>query len=254
MLVDGRRSGPANLLALVASHGPSAGGGLFPDMGQDGEPVFVTGERIIWSGRMHVGFLRQRANNRPLDRIWELPEPAEVWLTDRRLVFTCKKFTEGDWKTAWMDWTEFLASSVNSIRAELKRYGRRAVGQIRYEWPTSIELMRRRVRMRQVSYLGVDCVDPWDDAIVRLVLFDKSAEHVAGLTRMIVTASAAYRLTRSLPAGAEALLRQQADCPVTADQTHPFGSGPGDSGQLPSLDPGATLTFPLPGAIKISGA
>jgi hypothetical protein len=250
MLVDGRR-GPANLLALVSSHGATAGGGMFPDMGQDGQPLFATGEHTIWQGRMHVGFLRQRANNRPLDRIWELPEPAEVWMTDRRLVFTCKKFTEGDWKTAWTDWTEFLASTVNSIRAEVKRYGKRAVGQVRYEWPTSIQLMSRRVRMRRVTYLGIDCVDPWDDAIVRLVLYDKAQEQVIGLTRMMVTANAAYRLSRSLPDGAEALLKQQAHVPVTSDQRHPFG--PGESPRLPTLSLGETLTFPLPGAIKISG-
>jgi hypothetical protein len=253
MLVDGRRGGPASLLALVSSHGASAGG-LFPDMDQDGQPVFAPGERTIWSGRMRVGFLRQRADNRPLDRIWELPEPAEVWLTDRRLIFTCKKFTEGDWKTAWMDWTEFLASTVNSIRAELKRHGKRAIGQIRYEWPTSIQLMSRRVRMRQVTFVGIDCVDPWDDAIVRLVLYDKSQEHAADLARIVVSACAAYRLSRSLPDGAEALLRQQAVHPITSDQRRPFGSGPGESPQPASLSPGETLTFPLPGATKISAA
>jgi hypothetical protein len=248
----GRVGGPVNLLALVPRHAASAGGGLFPDVGQDGQPVFGAGEGAVWSGKLHVALLRQRANNRPLDRIWEFPEPAEVWLTDRRLVFICKKFTAGDWKTAWLDWTDFLASAVNSIRAEMKRYGRLAVGQVRYEWPVSVELMSRRVKLRQLIFLGIDCIDPWDDAIVRLVLYDKSEESVAGLTRKMVVANAAYRLNGSLPDGEAAVLRQQAAHPITSDQRHPFGPGPGDSQQAVALRQGETLTFSLPGATKIS--
>lgn len=249
---DGRGSGPVNLLSIASRHTASGGGGLFPDTSEVGQPIFEPGEHTIWSGRTRVGLLRQRANDRPLTRVWELPEPAELWLTDRRLVFTCRKFVASDWKTAWLDWTEFLASTVNSISVEMKRHGRVAIGQVRYEWPVNLQLMNRRVKMRQLTLLGINCVDPWDDAIVRLVLYDKSQEVVADLTRMMVTANAAYRLRRSGSAAA-VLLRKQAQYPVTDDQRHPFGSAAGDSHRFTGLRPGELMTFSLPGAIKISG-
>lgn len=252
MPTEVRRGGPANLLTLVPRHHASSGGGLFPDIGEDGQPVFAADEAALWSGKLHVGLLRQRADNRPLARVWELPEPAEVWLTDRRLIFSCKKFTAGDWKTAWMGWEDFLVSAVNSISAEARRFGRQAIGQVRYEWPASLQLMSRRVKLRQLVLLGIDCVDPWDDAVVRLVLYDKSQAPVADLTRRFVTASAAYRLHRSLPDGATTLLQQQAEYPITSDQRHPFGSSPGDSAQLTALRPGESMTFSLPGATKIA--
>ncbi len=249
---DGRGSRPVNLLSIVSRHSASAGGGLFPDISEDGQPIFEPGERTMWSGRLRVGLLRQRANDRPLARVWELPEPAEVWLTDRRLVFICRKFTAGDWKTAWLDWTDFLASTVNSISAEMRRHGRVAIGQVRYEWPVSLQLTSRRVNMRQLTLLGINCVDPWDDAIVRLVLYDKSQELVADLTRMMITANAAYRLHRSAPAATAVLLSQHAQYPVTDDQRHPFGSAAGDSHRFTDLRPGESMTFSLPGATKIS--
>jgi hypothetical protein len=249
----GPGSRPVNLLSIVSRHSASAGGGLSPDISEDGQPIFEPGEDTIWSGRLRAGLLRQRANDRPLARVWEFPVPAEVWLTDRRLVFICRKFTASDWKTAWLDWTELLASTVNSISAEMRRFGRVAIGQVRYEWPVSVQLMSRRVNMRQLTLLGVDCVDPWDDAIVRLVLYDKSQELVADLTRMMVTANAAYRLRRSAPVGAAILLRQHTQCPITDDQRHPFGSAAGGSHRFTGLRPGESMTFSLPGATKISG-
>jgi len=250
---DGRGSRPINLLSIVSRHAASAGGGLFPDISEHGQPIFEPGEATIWSGRLRAGLLRQRANDRPLARVWELPEPAEVWLTDRRLVFICRKFTAGDWKTAWLDWTDLLASTVNSISAEMRRHGRVATGQVRYEWPVSLQLMSRRVNLRQLTLLGIDCVDPWDDAVVRLVLYDKSQELVAGLARMMITANAAYRLQRSAPAGAAVLLSQHAQYPVTDDKRRPFGSAAGDSHRFTGLRPGESMTFSLPGATKISG-
>ncbi|MGO9077856.1 MAG: hypothetical protein ACLQDY_02285 [Streptosporangiaceae bacterium] len=253
MLGDGPGIGPVNLISIVPRHSASAGGGLFPDISDDGQPSFESSEHTIWSGGLRVGLLRQRANDRPLARIWEFPEPAEVWLTDRRLAFICRKFTAGDWKTAWLDWTEFLASTVNSISAEMKRHGRLAIGQVRYEWPVSFQLMSRRVNMRQITLLGVNCVDPWDGAIVRLVLYDKSQELVAHVTRMMIKANAAYRLHRSAPADAAVLLSQLAQYPITDDQRRPFGSAAGDSHRFSGLRPGESMTFSMPGATKISG-
>jgi hypothetical protein len=251
---------PVNLLTVVRRDAASVGGSLFPSMGDTGEPVFDTDERTLWSGPLRVFLLRERANGRPLVLTWEFPAPANVWLTDRRLVFSCKKFTAGDWKKlaiAWTDsvgfLTEALASTVNSVTAEARRHGRIAVGQVRHEWPVNVRLTRHKPRVgRQQALLGLTCVDPWDDAQVRLLLGDSSESLIAGLAQTAVQAIAEHRLRRSVPEEAVALLTQQEAHPVTTDGRHPFGPGPESSNVFSGRPSRDALTFSLPGAAKIS--
>lgn len=77
-----------------------------------------------------------------------------------------------------------------------------------------------------------------------------SAAYLTG--RMMLTAIAAHRLSRSAPADAAALL-QHAQYPITEDQRHPFGSAAGDPHHFTGLRTGKSMTFSLPGAMKISG-
>jgi len=258
---DGKAAAPpTNLLTVVRRDAALAGGHLFPTMDDTGKPVFDADERTIWSGSLRAYFLRQRENGRPLVRVWELPGPAEVWLTDRRLVFTCSKFTAGDWKkmaVAWISWDEFwnelITSTVKTIAAEKRRHGRIAVGQVRHEWPVDVLLTRQKPRVgRQQTVLGLTCVDPWDDALVRLVLVDPSESVIAGLSRAVIQAIASHRLRESVPEEAAALLTQQEHNPVTTDGAHPLGSAPGGSEVFAGQPLKHAMTFSLPGATKIS--
>ena len=236
---------PINMLTIVPRNAASIGGRIFPDIDAMGDPVFETDERIIWHDSLRISVLRQRANDRPLAVIWESPVPASVWLTDRRLVFSCKKFTSGDWKVAWMDWGELLVSTVNSVSAEIHRFGKMAIGQIRHEWPIGIFLKRLKPRIgRQLTLMGVTCIDPWDDAQVRLNLGSTSETVMTELAQAAVQAAAAHRLVRAVSPEAVEVLKQQAERPTAGDHR--------SLDAFSAVRPGESITFPLPGATKIS--
>jgi hypothetical protein len=78
--------------------------------------------------------------------LWTLPTTTDLTMTDRRLVFSCRKYTEesqlwGKWGVGPVDIAiEAVASAVRAITAGKARRGKQAAGQLRFEWPTSVGL------------------------------------------------------------------------------------------------------------------
>jgi hypothetical protein len=248
-------TGPNNLLRVSSLRSAPSAISLFPQTTTAGSPVFASDEKVIWQGPLDAAVLRQKADDRPLAPIWEFPVAASVWVTNHRLLYVCKKFIAGEWKWAWTEETGVLVSAVNSIRAVSRRVGRIAVGQVRHEWPVDVLLMREKPALgRSRAVFGITCVDPWDDALVRLLLRDSDHAKVAGFTRMVIKTIGGYRLASnaSIDAGTKSQLAHQIQSPVTREGEHPFGA------DECALDPFASrvadkpMFFVLGGAIKIS--
>jgi hypothetical protein len=247
-------AGPNNLLLIRRLHEPSECGSMFPALDGRVSPMLDVDERVIWHGPLRTGVLRQKADGGRLILRWEFAAAADVWLTDRRVVYTCRKFTAGDWKTAWTGVEDALASSVNSITAQAHRLGRIAVGHVRHEWPIDVVLARQVPRVaKPKAVVGITCVDPWDDALVRLRFHDPDHAKMAGVARILIRTIAERRLAAdgALAPDAAATLGRQRHSPVTVDGQHPFGSGPTVADPFGGLAAGKMLAFSLPGAVKI---
>jgi hypothetical protein len=249
-------SGAYNL--VIVANGPTLKsdlGPVFPRLGEDGSPVLGQGEHVLWQGVLNASVLRQISDNLPLKVVWKFPVGANVWVTDRRLVYSCKKFEAGRWKTAFFEETGPLVATVESVKAVAHRVGKVAAGQVCYEWPTQFLLLRNKTWLgAKGAALGMTCVDPWDDALVRLLLSDRNETKVADVARIVIRAIAERRLASDGPLTDDkrAALAAQAQNPVTQSGEHPFGTISQDSlNPFASAPYGKAMSFALQGATKI---
>ncbi len=244
----------ANNLAVVAK-GPTMEsdlGPVFPRFADDGSPVLGLGEHVLWQGVLNASVLRQISDNLPLKTVWKFPVGADVWVTDRRVVYSCKKFEAGEWKTAFFEETGPLVAAVESAKAVAHRVGKVAAGQVCYEWPTQFLLLRNKTWMGlKAATLGMTCVDPWDDALVRLLLSDRNEEKVADVARIVIQAIAEWRLASSLTDDTRVALIEQAQNPVTQAGEHPFGTSDNWRNPFAEAPYGKAMLFTLQGATKI---
>jgi hypothetical protein len=227
-------------------------GPISPRLADDGSPVLAQGEHVLWQGALNTSVLRQISNNLPLKTVWKFPVGADVWVTDRRVVYACKKFEAGEWKTALMEETGPLVAAVESAKAVAHRVGKVAVGQVWYEWPTQCLLLRNKTWLgSKAATLGMTCVDPWDDALVRLLLSDRNEAKVAEVARIVIRAIAEQRLASPVTEDARAALAAQAQNPVTQSGEHPFGTSDNSRDPFTGVGYGKAMFFTLAGATKI---
>jgi hypothetical protein len=246
-------SGGYNL--VIVTKDPTLGsdlGPVFPRLADDGSPVLGQGEQVLWQGVLNVSALRQISDNLSLKTVWRFPVGADVWVTDQRVVYCCKKFEAGEWKTAFFEETGPLVAAVESAKAVAHRVGKMAVGQVWYEWPAQFLLLRNRTWLgSKAATLGVTCVDPWDDALVRLLLSDRNEAKVAEVARILIRAIAEQRLVSPLTEDARAALAAQSQNPVTQSGEHPFGTSDNSRDPFTGVAYGKAMFFTLAGATKI---
>ena len=246
-------SGAYNL--VIVAKGPALEsdlGPVVPRVADDGSPVLGQDEHVLWRGVLNASVLRQISDDLPLKTVWKFPVGADVWVTDRRVIYSCKKFEAGEWKTAFFEETGPLVAAVESAKAVAHRVGKMAVGQVWYEWPVQFLLLRNKTRLGlKGAALGVTCVDPWDDALVRLLLSDRNEAKVANVARIVIRAIAERRLASPLTDQARAALAAQAQNPVTRSGEHPFGPSDNSRDPFSSAAYGEAMYFTLEGATKI---
>lgn len=248
-------AGPNNLLRIASLRSPPPASPVFPQTTIAGLPVFGSGEKVIWQGSLNAAVLRQKADGRPLASVWTFPVPANVWVTNHRLLYTCKKFTAGEWKWAWAEETGPLVSTVNSITAVSRRVGRIAAGQVCHEWPVDVLLMREKPGIGRIrAVFGITCVDSWDDALVRLVLRDSDHAKVAALAHTVIKTICECRVAGNpvLDANSRSQLARQAESPMTKEGERPFGAGGCTLDPFAGQSASKPMFFLLNGAIKIS--
>jgi hypothetical protein len=132
------------LLAVREDGDDSRGDLIWPIFDADtSTPRLEAGEPVLlqfWATVSQHGYV-----NGHWTKTWDLPEPCQVTVTDRRVVYVCRKFQKG---SSWVGFgvvgatVAGTAMAISAVRARRRRAGRAAVGQLRHEWLVSAILRR----------------------------------------------------------------------------------------------------------------
>lgn len=145
--------------ALVEINEPGEPGGpAWPELDADGIPVLEPGETVHAQIRASLKFMGGSDPDRLKPRC-EPDDKADVWITDRRVVYTISAYDKGARHGAFentMTGIALKAASRGAARA--RRGGKIAAGQVRYEWPVDVVVHDRlRGPMKRVGLFAYDC-------------------------------------------------------------------------------------------------
>jgi hypothetical protein len=115
---------------------------FYPLVQPDGTIRFASNEAALWRGKANVGEYLYTEQFDDYDRLWELPEPADVLITNRRIVFMCERWSVGGgWRShGTAPVTTALLNAASKMRAAAQRRGVVMVGHCRWEWPVFIHV------------------------------------------------------------------------------------------------------------------
>jgi hypothetical protein len=115
---------------------------FYPPVEPDGNVRLLAGETVLWRGQVCVGEFLFTQEFDDFDRLWDLPEPADVVVTSERVAFLCARWTAGGgWRSHGMaPITTMALNAASKMRAAARRRGVVIVGQCRWEWPAIIQL------------------------------------------------------------------------------------------------------------------
>jgi hypothetical protein len=82
------------LMTIRELDGDTVDDDRWPAMTADGLVRLSADETIRWRGRATVSESCRRQGQES-ERVWSLTEPADILVTDQRLVFSCGKFQKG---------------------------------------------------------------------------------------------------------------------------------------------------------------
>jgi hypothetical protein len=115
---------------------------FYPLVQPDGAIQLASDETVLWRGKTNVSEYLYTEQLDDYDRLWELPEPAEVLITNKRVVFLCDRWTVGGgWQShGTAPVTTALLNTASKMRAAAQRRGVVVVGHCRWEWPVFIQV------------------------------------------------------------------------------------------------------------------
>ncbi|MFN8105171.1 MAG: hypothetical protein U0U69_11980 [Acidimicrobiia bacterium] len=145
--------------ALVEINEPGApGSAVWPELDSNGIPVLEPGEAVHAQMRASIKFKRGADPDR-LRVLWEPDDKADVWITDRRVVYAITKYDKGAYHGAFTNsMTGAALKAVSRGVARARRGGKIAAGQVRYEWPVDVVVHSRlRGPMKRVGLFAYDC-------------------------------------------------------------------------------------------------
>jgi hypothetical protein len=160
-----------------------------PSIAERGTPVLDADEEVLWSGTTIA-----RTNywtGKIWKEAWKAPEPASVFLTDRRIVYTVRKFDRGSTYVGGLVIDAAIMTAVSKARAAGRRRGRIAAGQINHLWALDVTLFGEKGMVKRTQPLAVRCQV---DDVQHLFILDLSPEHARRLGPMLASAIARHRL------------------------------------------------------------
>lgn len=167
-----------------------------------------------------------------LPKAWELPGATTVVITDRRIAFLTTQFDKGG---GWIGFgvgglaVAATANAVSRSRAAKRSAGKIAIGQLRYEWLTSIAVRYRKPVFGLDTYIHLGAATTAGTAVIELykpkVIDEKLAKWIVGTV-------AAHRMALLPPTSSELTMLQTYK---TSGNGAVQGANPGD------------LSWPLPG-------
>lgn len=220
--IDGVRKG--ELLAIREFGINDGPGSTYPSFDKSGNLLRVPGEAILWQRSAYQPNC-VRTSGSISECVWTLPGTTALTITNRRLVFSCRKYNADDeWPDGWGINPVGIAlaglvRAVRGFRLAKARQGTTAAGQVRFEWPTSVELGGRRTA--DWTRLFVCWRDEHTPFNLDLPLGTPVSRQVAELlTALIAKYRLAHRHQLRIENDAWNLLNQQAVRPIekaTAD-------------------------------------
>lgn len=220
----------------------------YPSIGPDFDLSMEPGETVLWQGWISVSAKRALAGK--WEDLWELPEAANVLVTDRRTAFVCKKYDTGSsWGGFGVAGVAFAlaATGVSKARAAKRRKGKVAVGQVRHEWAENVLYQTMSLRRMHIgTFIYLTCKD--QRGFLRLALKMSAEESWAAWLAQVI---AYHRLhaspsTHEVPDDERASLAQLLQSPSPEIKS----SGAPGTGLLKPSD--RAVLFKLPGAIPIA--
>lgn len=214
----------------------------WPAMTSDGQVRLKADETIRWRGRARVSESCRRQGQASED-VWSLTEPADILVTDQRLVFSCAKFEKGStwWGMGMIGAPVALAATgISHARAARRRQGKVAAGQVRFEWPLNVVLQTQKVLGSPMGVLLLTCADEGATTFLHLTMTRSvtsyQPDHVAadvaqGLASDIARFRLSLRAAWLEPAQLEELQAQR-DAPAATAT-------------------GESLIYRLPGALRL---
>lgn len=175
--------------------------------------VLEDGENVLWRGAAKVATDKKVADAR-LQEIWELPEPAEVLISDRRVAYICERYDTG---SSWVGGgaiglsLALTATAISKKKAANRRQGKVAIGQVRYEWPMNVMYYSSWLGNSHMStFVGLSCFDGPDMVRLKLKL-GVGEEWAAWLAQVIAYNRAHSQSATSLSDSDLKFLKKQAE-------------------------------------------
>jgi len=115
---------------------------FYPLVNADGSVRLGREEIVLWRGQVGVSEQFFTPEFDDFDRMWDLPEPADMVVTSERVAFVCRRWAVGGGWTSHgsAPMTAMALNAASKMRAAAKRHGVVMVGHCRWEWPTHVQV------------------------------------------------------------------------------------------------------------------
>ena len=114
---------------------------FYPLVKSDGATIrLARNEMALWHGKANVSEYHYSDEFDDYDRLWELPKPANILITNKRITFLCEKWTVGGgWRShGTAPLTTALINTASKLQAAKRGRGTVMAGHCRWEWPARI--------------------------------------------------------------------------------------------------------------------
>jgi hypothetical protein len=222
-------SAPRFMLEMCEFGAGAVDADITPMFDADGRLRLESDETVLWCGQATPSAEAAQAagGKEQFETLWRSPEPADVTLTDRRLVYDLRRFVRGD--ASWLILGGLLGptlAAASALRARSQRAGRTLAGQIRHlQLANLITGAESRPTFSTASTVTATMVElPQRLLRVSLDLRGDPAGAL-GLTRVWAQAAAADRMARFPDLAQSHLdewttLMQQRDEPTPKENFH----------------------------------
>lgn len=115
---------------------------FYPLVDANGSVRLGRKEMVLWRGQVRVSEQFFTPEFDDFDRIWDLPEPADMVVTSERVAFVCRRWAVGGGWTSHgsAPMTAMALNAASKMRAAAQRHGVVMVGHCRWEWPAILQV------------------------------------------------------------------------------------------------------------------
>jgi hypothetical protein len=195
-----------NLLTIQELDNPPKDAKLYPIIDTDGGILLDDDENVVWQHRVNPARMTRKSTG----LLWKLQD-VDVTITNKRLIYTCKKFKKG---STWfgLGAGELVAGAfmiASHIKAAAQRRGKVATGHVRYEWVGGLS--------QNVSWAGgsLSVIMMDSSATLTLALYAMSKQTIAEMTDALLQQVANYKVDNMLAISPSGKARDEAIANMT---------------------------------------